>query len=89
MSFNSSSVGEFFLELNCKGLYLCLRRDLQNRCHVFTFSTKREFRQFHVEVAQRRQRNVQRRVIHVQSCCFANKDQLLFDVLVAVIVVVA
>ena len=59
-----------FLEMNCKGLYLCLRKELQNRCLVFTYSTKREFRQFHVEVAQRWQRNVQRRAIHVQSCCF-------------------
>ena len=67
-----------FLEMNCKGLYLCLRKELQNRCLVFTYSTKREFRQFHVEVAQRRQRNVQRRVTHVQSCCFANIDLLLF-----------
>ena len=67
-----------FLEMNCNGLYLCLRKELQNRCLVFTYSTKREFRQFHVEVAQRRQRNVQRRVIHVQSCCFANLNLLLF-----------
>ena len=59
-----------FLEMNCNGLYLCLRKELQNRCLVFTYSTKREFRQFHVEVAQRRQRNVQRRVIHVADLLF-------------------
>ena len=27
---------------------------------------------FHVVVAQGRQRNVQKSVMHVQSCCFAN-----------------
>ena len=36
----------------------------------------------YVEVVQWRPRNVQKSVMHVQSCCFAN--QLLFDVLVAV-----
>jgi len=30
-------------------------------------STNREIRQFHVEVVQRRQRNVQKSVMHVQS----------------------
>ena len=59
-----------FLEMNCNRLYLCLRKELQNRCLVFKYSTKREFRQFHVEVAQRRQRNVQRRVIHVADLLF-------------------
>ena len=37
---------------------------------MFTFSTKREIRHFHVVVVQRRQRNVQKSVMHVQSCCF-------------------
>ena len=27
---------------------------------------------FHVVVVQRRQRNVQKSVVHVQRCCFAN-----------------
>ena len=34
-----------------------------------TSSTKREIRQFHVVVVQRRQRNVQKSVMYVQSCC--------------------
>ena len=38
---------------------------------MFPSSTKREFRHFHVVVGQRRQRNVQKSVMHVQSCCFA------------------
>ena len=39
---------------------------------MFTSWTKCEIRQFHVAVVQRRQRNVQKSVMHVQSCCFAN-----------------
>ena len=31
---------------------------------------KREIRHFHVVVVQRRQSNVQKSVMHVQSCCF-------------------
>ena len=41
-------------------------------------STKREIRQFHVVVVQRRQRNVQKSVMHVQSCCFACLNLILF-----------
>ena len=39
---------------------------------------KREIRHFHVVVVQRQQRNVEKRVMHVQSGCFANPNQLLF-----------
>ena len=42
---------------------------------AFTSSTKRENRKFHVVVVQRRQRNVQKSVLHVPSCCFANLNQ--------------
>ena len=35
-------------------------------------STKREIGRFHVLVVQRRLRNVQKSVMHVQSCYFAN-----------------
>ena len=46
---------------------------------MFTSSTKREIRQFHVTVVQpRRQREVQKSVIHVQSCSFANVSLLFF-----------
>ena len=45
---------------------------------VVTFYIKREIRKFHVEVMQRRQRNVQKSVMHVQSCCFANLNLVLF-----------
>ena len=49
-----------------------------------TFSIKHEIRYFHVVVAQKRQRNVQKSVMHVQSCCFAYKPIVFLDVLVAV-----
>ena len=45
---------------------------------MFTSSIKREIRHFHVVVVQWRQRNAQKSVMQVQSCCFANLTQLLF-----------
>ena len=38
----------------------------------FPSSSKLKMCSFHVAVVQGRQRNVQKRVLHVQSCCFAN-----------------
>ena len=38
----------------------------------------REQRHFHVEIAQRRLRNVQKSVMHERSCCFANLNLLFF-----------
>ena len=38
---------------------------------MFTFCIKRKIRHFHVVVAQKQERNVQKSVMHVQSCCFA------------------
>ena len=61
----------------------------EGRCLVFMSSTKREIKQFHVVVVQRRQRNEQKDVMHVQSCCFANQTYCLFAARVAVAVVVA
>ena len=42
-----------------------------------------------VVVVQRRLRNVQKSVMHVHSCCFADLTYYLFAVLVAVAVTVA
>ena len=80
---------QLFLELNSKRLFQSSGKEIESRCLFFTSSSKREIRHFHVEVVQRRQRNVQKNLIHVQSCCFANLNLLLFAVLVAVAVVVA
>ena len=45
---------------------------------MLTSSTKREIGRFYVVVVQWRQRNVQKGVMHVQSCCFANRNLLRF-----------
>ena len=56
----------------CERLYQSWRKEKQSRCLVFSFSTKCEIRHFQVVVMYWRQRNVQKSVMHVQSCCFAN-----------------
>ena len=66
------------MELNSIGSYQSSGKEEENCCFVFPSSTKREIRHYHVVVVQRRQRNVQKSVKHVQSCCFANLNQLLF-----------
>ena len=48
---------------------------------------KREIRHFHVVVVQKRERNVQKRVMHVQSCFLLIKPIVFFDVLFVVRVV--
>ena len=67
-----------FWELSSEGLYQSSRKEKESCCPVFSSSTKREIRHFHVVVVQRRQRNVQKSVMHVQSCCFVNLDLLLY-----------
>ena len=48
---------------------------------------KQEIKHFHVVVVQRRERNVQKSVMHVRSCRFAYKTYCFLDVVVAVGVV--
>ena len=67
----------FFLELNSKRLYQSSEKDEESRCLLFTSFTKGEITPFHVVVVQWRQRNVQKNVMHVQSCCFARLNPLL------------
>ena len=67
-----------FLELNSKGLHQSSGKEKESCCLLAPSSTKREIRHFHVVVVQRRKRNVQRSVMHVQSCCFACLNPLLF-----------
>ena len=70
-----------FSGLNPKGPYLSLEKEKETFCVVLTYSIKRarEIRKFHVAVVQQRLRNVQKSVMHVQSCCFANINLLLFN----------
>ena len=65
-------------------------KEKETFCVVFTYSVKqaREIRKFHVAVVHLRLRNVQKSVMHVQSCCFANRFYF-FAVLVTVAAVVA
>ena len=60
------------LKLNFKGPYSSSEREIKLRRCLFTSSIKREIRHFHVVVVQKRERNEQKSVFHVRSCCFAN-----------------
>ena len=79
ISFNSSNVGKLFwswILTDC--IKVQEKKRKESCCLVFPSSTRREIRHFHVVVVQRRQRNVQKSVMHVSSCCFANLNLLLF-----------
>ena len=71
-----------FSGLNPKGPYLSLEKEKETFCVVLTYSIKRapEIRKFHVAVVQQRLRNVQKSVMHVQSCFLANLNLSLFTV---------
>ena len=55
----------FILEMNAEERYKSSGKETES-CLVFTSSTKREIKHFHVVVVQRRLRNVQKSVMHVQ-----------------------
>ena len=57
---------QIVLELNSKGLYRSSGKEKESCCVVFPASTKRQIRCFHIVVVQRRQRNVQKSLMHVQ-----------------------
>ena len=57
---------QIVLELNSKGLYQSSGKEKESCCVVFPASTKRQIRCFHLVVVQRRQRNVQKSLMHVQ-----------------------
>ena len=81
-----------FSGFNPKGPYLSLEKEKETFCVVFTYSIRRarEIRKFHVAVVQRRLRNVQKSVMHVQSCFLANLNiSGFFAVVVTVTVLVA
>ena len=60
------------LKLNFKRPNSSSEREIKFRRCLFTSSIKLEIRHFHVVVVQKRKRNVQKSVMHVRSCCFAN-----------------
>ena len=59
ISYRSSNAGIFCVELNSRRLLGVQENEKESSCLVFTSSTKREIRQFHVVVLQWRQRRVQ------------------------------
>ena len=65
---------EKFSGLNRTGPYLSLEKEKETFCVVFTYSVKWA----HVTVVQQQLKNVQKSVMHVQSCCFTNINLLLF-----------
>ena len=66
------------MELDSIGLYQSSGKEKENCCFVFPSSTKPEIRHYHVVIVQRRLRNVNKSVMHVQSCYFANLNLLGF-----------
>ena len=68
--------------MNPEGLYQSSVKE--SCCLLSPSSIKREI----VVVVQRGLRNVQKSVMHVQSCCFADLTYYLFAVLVTVAVAV-
>ena len=78
---NFPRLSQFALLLKRREFWLELKR--VNRARVqteivefislpFLFSSELEISLFHVVVVQGQQRNVQKSVMHVQSCCFAH-----------------
>ena len=69
------------LELISWESHSSLERERKNRPRLFMSSIKletREIRLFHVIIMQWRLRNVQKSVLHVQSCCFALIKLIVF-----------
>ena len=65
---------EKFSGLNRTGPYLSLEKEKETFCVVFTYSVKLA----HVTVVQQQLKNMQKSVMHVQSCCFTKINLLLF-----------
>ena len=59
--------------LNSNGLYRSSGNEKGSSSRLLTSSTKREIKHFYVVVVQIRQRDVQKSVMHVQSCRLLNK----------------
>ena len=80
--YSNSLKMQISLELISWGPHSSLERERKFHRRLFTFSTKRKIRHFHVVVVLQQQRNVEKSVMHVQTCCF---DVSLFavDVVVA------
>ena len=58
--------------MNSEGLCQSSEKEKESCCLVIPSSTKREIRNFHVVVVQRWLGNVQKSVMHVETCCLLN-----------------
>ena len=67
-----------FSGLNPKGPYLSLQKEKENFMLTYFVKRVRNIRKCHVAVMQRRLRTYKKNVMHVQSCCFADINLLLF-----------
>ena len=63
---------EFWLELKSGGRARVQTEMVEFIVLSFPYSSKLKVWSFHVVVVQAQQRNVQKSVMHVQSCCFAH-----------------
>ena len=72
ISFNLSNAGKIFWTESERTVSEFRKRKKKLFCVAFTYSVKRarEIRKFHVAVLQGWLKNVQKRVMHVQSSCF-------------------
>ena len=70
--FKPGKGGEFMLELKRGGRARVQTEVLEFIALPFPSSKKLKIWSFHVVIVQGRQRYVQKGVMHVQSCCFAN-----------------
>ena len=77
-SITLSNVGELFWSWIPEKPYPSSEWERKFHSSLFTSSITREIRHFLVVVLQWRQRNVQKSVMHVHSCCFANPNLLFF-----------
>ena len=61
-------------------MYLSLKEELKNRCvHVLNKTRNQTASRRGRATTVRQYRNVQKRLMHVQSCCFATLKLLLFS----------
>ena len=70
------------VEVECQGSLPKCRKRNKILSHLFTPSLKCKIMQFHVEIVQKRQRNIQKSVMPVQSCRFPSKPIVVVVVVV-------
>ena len=78
ISFNLSNVGEIFWVKSERTVCKFRKRKTKFLCCAHQLQRAREIRKFRVAVVQQRLRNVQKNVMRVQRCVFANLNLLFF-----------